>query len=1059
MEPDIDATTSTRAIDNSTTNQIDAMVKVFGQLRFRQCYKKTIATSAPPWLQQSINSSSGRTTSSNSRSTGTSASAIHRKHLIVDLQHADERMHSIIVRSGGQLVNEWTEYNASRSKIRSIFCDLIKYEMKFCRQHSVEQYFWKILYYNVIETMRRVMGDTANNASDVVAPSNVDDYRSVCATVIDDGLEFFDSLIQTLTDTYHFRLDEFLGAHSGRNLKGLKYVALALVSAQKFCMYKGDLLRYREQINDSAHFGAATQWYVKAYQLIPSNGMPSNQLAILSLYGKRKFDAIFYHMRSLHASNPIKSAKESLVILFDELRKKYQLLEAQHNNGRHDTGSSSGTSARAGNSKSNESFKREIWVHPTDGQLNYRTVILSQNDGESLDSVDLYKKFIFHFSCVHGILFTKVGAESLDTCMVQTLKQFQELLNHRTSGVFTLQKMVQMFVLNVLAIENCAARNESVSLTNAAVAFAFAYIGIVLSKLKIELDESIGTGIDGSTTMETADGRHTIVIKNINRFRLSDSINNSMACVSLWCNWLKGNGSIWKSADHLHAIHEFCKTFGLCVWDELAKLITTLAQFDFDAMADFVIVCSGDCMPPQQNYVKFRLPEEMLTLGVPHLLLIDNLYCKDGTTTATTTTTTTAVRDRDGDGDGRNGDNHINNVSSFQRMKYIYGFCSTDLLAAAVIQVDTMDGSRSERALLKKLKSGKFISTNICNSDKGEALCRSTSTYHNETGVHSMLEQKHSSGTAASAAIQVANTIESGTAPQRFDERNTIDNDAAAAAAIATAVIVEQRDDSSSAEIQKLLQRKNELEQSHKMHEKLNQFTQEILQKDNADVSVCIEIRPKYLVPDTNCYIDFLREIKQLIDTYPLYHVIVPIVVLNELEGLAKGDMSSSGSGGGGSGGGTKVYDTPTKTSRLAQKALLFLKNVGTTVKCATTKGSFLNSMAFTRESDFLSSPSSSSTSATLEHLNNDDKILLTVTNLSKIHSVQLAAAVATMQKPSSASMSPSQSPSQSQSSVSNLQRKVVLLTNDRNLKLKAITQNIPVRELVDFIKWSSINK
>lgn len=998
MDPniDVDATATAAAIETNT-DQIDAMVKVFGQLRFRQCYEKTIMVSAPSWLQQSIN---GRSTSG----------VIHRKHLITDLQCADERMHSIIIRSG-QLQNEWTEYNACRNKIKSIFIELIKHEMKFCRQHNVEQYFWKLLYYNVIETMRRMMGDAVGNMDEHY-------YRSVCMTVIDDGLAFFDLLIQTLTETYNFRVDDFLGAHSGRQLKGLKYVALALVSVQKFCMCNGDLLRYRQQINDSAQFGDAMEWYVKAYQLIPSNGMPSNQLAILSLYGKRKFDAIFYHMRSLYASNPIKSAKESLVILFDELRKKYQLLEAQHNS-RQDGGSGGG-GGRGGNSKSNESFKREIWVHPTDGQLNYRTVFLNQSGGESLDSFDLYKKFIFHFSCVHGILFTKIGAESLDTCMVHALKQFQELLNHRTSGVLTLQKMVQMFVLNVLAIENCM-RHES-SLTDAAISFAFAFIGIVLNKLKIELSEFLANDISG--TIEST-ARSTICIKNINRFCLGDCINNSMAIVSMWCNWLKENRSIWTSTSVLRAIHGFSKTFGLCVWDELAKFITTLAHFDFEATVDGVIVCPNDCLPPQQNYVKFRLPEEMLTLGMSHLLLSDNLYCKDGVATATV-----VAKDDDND-DGNDGnDNLINIVSSFQRMKNIYGFCSSDALAT----VDGVDG-KSGRALLKKLKSGKFISTNICNSDKDEALCDSTSTYHNEAAVHSMQEQKHSSsgdaGGAAAVVVQVANIVESATtASQPFNERrNTIDNDGND--------VIESRD-CSSAEIQKLLQRKNELEQSHKMHEEHNQFTQEILQKDNADAFVCIEIRPKYLVPDTNCYIDFLHEIKQLTDTYPLYHVIVPLVVLNELEGLAKGGDVSDGTGGT-----IKMYDTPTKTSRLAQKALLFLKNVGTVVKCATTKGSFLNSMTFTRESDC--SFSSSSTAPT-EHLNNDDKILLTVTNLTKIHSA--SGTVATIVPNASASLV-----------VANLQRKVVLLTNDRNLKLKAITQNIPVRELVDFIKWSSINK
>lgn len=226
-------------------------------------------------------------------------------------------------------------------------------------------------------------------------------------------------------------------------------------------------------------------------------------------------------------------------------------------------------------------------------------------------------------------------------------------------------------------------------------------------------------------------------------------------------------------------------------------------------------------------------------------------------------------------------------------------------------------------------------------------------------------------------------------------------------------------------EIQQLLQRKSELEHTHKIQEKLTKFTQDILRKTNSE-TVCLEIRPKYLLPDTNCFIDFLPQIKQLAQAYPLYHVIVPIVVLNELEGLAKGDET-----------GMKVYDTPTKTSLNAHKALVFLKGVGSNVKCATSKGSFLNSMAFTKESDYINSGENSP----IDHLNNDDKILLTAINLTKLHSNDAIAGNSKL------------------ISISNLQRKVILLTNDRNLKLKAITQNVPVRELVDFIKWSGITK
>lgn len=42
-------------------------------------------------------------------------------------------------------------------------------------------------------------------------------------------------------------------------------------------------------------------------------------------------------------------------------------------------------------------------------------------------------------------------------------------------------------------------------------------------------------------------------------------------------------------------------------------------------------------------------------------------------------------------------------------------------------------------------------------------------------------------------------------------------------------------------------------------------------------VSVHIEVRPKYLVPDTNCFIDYLSMIKKIADAH-FYTLMVPLV-------------------------------------------------------------------------------------------------------------------------------------------------------------------------------------
>lgn len=46
------------------------------------------------------------------------------------------------------------------------------------------------------------------------------------------------------------------------------------------------------------------------------------QFYYLTYLQKRKLDAVYYYMRSLAASNPILTAKESLMSLFEEAKRK-----------------------------------------------------------------------------------------------------------------------------------------------------------------------------------------------------------------------------------------------------------------------------------------------------------------------------------------------------------------------------------------------------------------------------------------------------------------------------------------------------------------------------------------------------------------------------------------------------------------------------------------------------------------------------------------------------------------------------------------------------------------
>lgn len=52
-------------------------------------------------------------------------------------------------------------------------------------------------------------------------------------------------------------------------------------------------------------------------------------------------------------------------------------------------------------------------------------------------------------------------------------------------------------------------------------------------------------------------------------------------------------------------------------------------------------------------------------------------------------------------------------------------------------------------------------------------------------------------------------------------------------------------------------------------------YSQDILSQST--VALHIEVRPRYLIPDTNCFVDDLISIKAIASAHPLYQLMIPI--------------------------------------------------------------------------------------------------------------------------------------------------------------------------------------
>ncbi|KAG7484867.1 hypothetical protein MATL_G00054370 [Megalops atlanticus] len=340
-----------------------------------------------------------------------------------------------------------------RAELLTLYERVILTDIEFSDSQNLDQALWKNVFYQVIERFRQLLKDPAAD--------NAPRIRSMLLTLLDEGAVFFDALLQKLQTVFQFKLEDYMDGMAIRSRPLRKTVKYALISAQRCMICQGDIARYREQACDSANYGKARSWYLKAQQIAPKNGRPYNQLALLAVYTKRKLDAVYYYMRSLAASNPILTAKESLMSLFEETKRKADQLER-----RRQRESDGGSRGPRGGGRGEDAARVEIWVRPsgqagTASRAGSGSGRDSEQDGElgALSASDLNKRFILSFLHAHGKLFTKVGMESFPEVAGRVLQEFRALLQHSPSPLGS-TRMLQIVTINMFAVHNAQTRGE-----------------------------------------------------------------------------------------------------------------------------------------------------------------------------------------------------------------------------------------------------------------------------------------------------------------------------------------------------------------------------------------------------------------------------------------------------------------------------------------------------------------------------------------------------------------------------------------------------------------------
>ncbi|XP_045127559.1 telomerase-binding protein EST1A-like [Portunus trituberculatus] len=828
--------------------------------------------------------------------------------------------------SSNQLPVEFRRIMDIRMHLQGCYQQLLVSDIRLCQEKNIEGSLWKTLYYTIIEKLREYINREATLKERSLA---------TLLMLVEEGLRYLQDLLEALQQEYGFTLEDYLeeeGEVRGR-------VRMALLSAQKLLLSLGDLARYKEQYNASPNYNIAKKWYQMALQVYPRNGRPFNQLAIIAFSQKRPLDVVYYYMRSLTASNPIMSARDALVAMFDDIRKRYVSVQQSEPH-------PEGTRSSLGRSLSHEGLRQELWIRPDSGVTNCRTLSSSNNE-DTTDKDDdlkkipveqLMKQFLAGYLHCHGMLFSGVGLDGFRDCCFNMLQEFSVLLRASPPRLST-NHLLQIMAINMYAITNTELKDARVedsgyrsAAQELALVLAQEMMGQLVRVVVMMMPEHVHHHPPpSSTSPASATTASSSPPDAADAFRLfSPTLAHFMPPLKAWCDWLLYNSPVWNPPPPVARDYS---VDGEDMWASVAELATILRGFGTPDVP--LTQSTAGSSPPSGDLVPLRLSEDTFLRGYEPLLSAHSS---------------------------------------------IFFAPSTALMGRAQ---DWARVSRLQTCLCQFLCGVDPPVLRLQKTEQGDMLVSvvDTSPPPSPAAVKSSF---------SGSDVEVEESLSESETSECGEEEQDLEGS--------------MEEDGLSSTVKLLKKRKMMLEKKHRRQKRLHSLLE-------GSVTLEMEVRPRYLVPDTNCFIEHLDVVQDLAGGP--YTVMVPLVVLNELDGLSRDAVVAK-------------YRSVGHAVRVREGAATALHYLRTSrplsIKCVTSQGSVLSSTLFTSEMD-------------LPDATNDDKILSCCVHF---------CSDSTQRRPIRAG-------------VRRLYREVVLLTEDRNLRVKAHARDVPVRDLLDFARWAGV--
>ncbi|WIA42128.1 hypothetical protein OEZ86_009400 [Tetradesmus obliquus] len=255
------------------------------------------------------------------------------------------------------------EARTLRGQLRSAYESLLFLDAAFAAANDVELALWKGVFYRPIEEFRTRLkqADKAGDAGASAGPK----VAAAFMRFLEEASLFYRRLVMQLQAAYGdvgVKLAVDTAGAAGGGVAAANGAAAMLCSSgssaprdvrpsiHRCLIYLGDLARYTAQAAPKAapaaaaaaagagpaqHPAAMPDWqragyyYRLAARVLPRSGNPHNQLAVMSVMVGEALRAVYHYARSLCVGIPFWTARENLLLLFEQNRARYGEFAAQ----------------------------------------------------------------------------------------------------------------------------------------------------------------------------------------------------------------------------------------------------------------------------------------------------------------------------------------------------------------------------------------------------------------------------------------------------------------------------------------------------------------------------------------------------------------------------------------------------------------------------------------------------------------------------------------------------------------------------------------------------------